>query len=77
VRPDVAERASIRRRVVAIADISPVMSASIPDGSALTVSDVERVSRDLSDSWTVGLLPPGIVFAPVRPISEWPVTRTN
>jgi hypothetical protein len=31
------------RRVVPIADISPVMSASIPAGSALAVSEVERV----------------------------------
>jgi hypothetical protein len=29
-----------------MADISPGMSASIPAGSALAVSDVERVSRD-------------------------------
>jgi hypothetical protein len=29
-----------------MADISPDMSASIPAGSALAVSDVERVSRD-------------------------------
>jgi hypothetical protein len=36
----------IRRRVLSIADISPVMSASIPAGSALAVSDVERVYRD-------------------------------
>jgi hypothetical protein len=28
------------------ADISPDMSASIPTGSALAVSDVERVSRE-------------------------------
>jgi hypothetical protein len=28
------------------ADISPVMSASIPAGSVLAVSDVERVSRE-------------------------------
>jgi len=29
-----------------MADISPVMSASIPAGSASAVSDVGRVSRD-------------------------------
>src|SRR5215467_8465612 len=33
-----------------------IKSASIHVGSALVVTDVERVSRDLSDSWTVGLL---------------------
>jgi hypothetical protein len=57
-----------------MADISPDMSASIPP-VRLAVSDVERVSRDLSGTRTVGLLAPGIVFVAVRPISEWRVTR--
>jgi hypothetical protein len=44
-----------------MADISPVMSASILVGSSLAVSDVERVYRDLSNSWTVGLFPSAIL----------------
>jgi hypothetical protein len=37
-----------------------VESASIPAGWGLAVSDVERVSRDLSYSWTLGLFAPAI-----------------
>jgi hypothetical protein len=46
-----------------MADIIPGMSASIPAGSTLAVSDVERVYRDLSDSWTVGL------FSSITPVT--------
>jgi hypothetical protein len=42
----------------------------VPRRLYVHMASVTRVSRDLSDSWTVGPFSPGIVFAPVRPISE-------
>jgi len=44
-----------------VADINPVMSASIPARFGLAVADVERASRDLYDSWTVRCFSTGIV----------------